>query len=79
MPVNQGFFEIINHFLLKTLDYMRRKKQDKTGSNTGLVKFVEIWKRYGKIVMLSSLLSFILSVLAGVVAYYICKWLDGEE
>lgn len=58
---------------------MRRKKQDKTGSNTGLVKFVEIWKRYGKIVMLSSLLSFILSVLAGVVAYYICKWLDGEE
>lgn len=24
-------------------------------------------------------MSFILSVLAGVVAYYICKWLDGDE
>jgi len=27
---------------------------------------------------LEILSSFILSVLAGVVAYYICKWLDGE-
>lgn len=23
--------------------------------------------------------SFILSVLAGVVAYYLCKWLDGDD
>jgi len=25
------------------------------------------------------MLSFIISVTAGVVAYYICKWLDGDE
>lgn len=25
------------------------------------------------------LLSFVLSILAGVIAYYLCKWLDGEE
>ena len=32
-----------------------RKKQDKAGSNTGLVKFVEIWRRYGTIIMLPPL------------------------
>lgn len=25
------------------------------------------------------LISFLLSVMAGVVAYYICKWLDGDD
>lgn len=25
------------------------------------------------------LISFILSVLAGIVAYYVCKWLDGKD
>lgn len=28
---------------------------------------------------MSILLSFILSVLASVVAYYLCKWFDGDE
>lgn len=29
--------------------------------------------------VLEILLSFILSIVASVIAYYICKWLDGEE
>ena len=36
------------------------------------------WQQEGGVVM-ESLVSFILSVLASVVAYYICKWLDGKE
>ena len=28
---------------------------------------------------MESFVSFVLSVLASVVAYYICKWLDGKE
>ena len=37
--------------------------------------------RYGKGVTLvyDTTISFILSILASVVAYYICKWLDEEE
>lgn len=27
---------------------------------------------------LNSIMSFLLSVMASVIAYYICKWLDGE-
>ena len=30
-------------------------------------------------IALDILISFIISVIAGVVAYYICEWLDGEE
>ena len=30
-------------------------------------------------VSMASILSFFISVVASVVAYYICKWLDGDE
>ena len=30
-------------------------------------------------VSMASILSFFISVMASVVAYYICKWLDGDE
>lgn len=36
------------------------------------------WKQKGGEIM-DLLISFILSVTAGVVAYYICKWLDEED
>ena len=39
---------------------------------------LDVYKRQG-VNRMSELLSFFLSVLASVVAYYICKWLDGEE
>lgn len=28
---------------------------------------------------MSILISFLVSVIAGVVSYYICKWLDGDD
>ena len=30
-------------------------------------------------VIMEVFISFLLSVVASVIAYYICKWLDGEE
>jgi hypothetical protein len=29
--------------------------------------------------MVEVIISFLVSVAAGIVAYYICKWLDGDE
>ena len=36
------------------------------------------WYRKG-VYYVEVLLSFVLSILASVVAYYLCKWLDGDE
>lgn len=36
------------------------------------------WEQEG-VKYLENIVSFILSVMASVIAYYICKWLDGEE
>jgi hypothetical protein len=33
----------------------------------------------GGVIMLEYIISFIVSVVAGIVAYYICKWLDGDN
>ena len=36
--------------------------------------------RCGKgVYCVGGILSFVLSVIASIVAYYICKWLDGDE
>ena len=32
----------------------------------------------GGVLLLDTILSFMLSILASVIAYYVCKWLDGE-
>ena len=54
-----------------------------------LVAFLPLWyneRRYHPYtgtgrgcVITNTLLSFLISVLASVVAYYICKWLDGDN
>ncbi len=35
--------------------------------------------RKGVLVLLNYTIAFIISVLAGIAAYYICKWLDGDD
>ena len=40
-----------------------------------VVNLATDWRRF---VMLHKIFSFILSVMASVVAYYICKWLDDK-
>lgn len=58
--------------------------------SVALVAFLPLWyngQRYhpytgterGCATMSELLISFLLSVLASVVAYYICKWLDGDK
>ena len=37
------------------------------------------WQQEGGVFVMEVLSSFILSVLASIVAYYTCKWLDREE
>jgi len=36
------------------------------------------WQQKGGMIMFEWI-TFLLSVMASVIAYYICKWLDGEE
>ena len=33
----------------------------------------------GRVVFMELVVSFVISVMASVVAYYLCKWLDGED
>ena len=38
-----------------------------------------IWQQEGGGHVTSVIVSFLVSVVAGIVAYYICKWLDGND
>ena len=38
-----------------------------------------IWQQKGGVVMTDILISFLISVTANVVSYYVCKWLDGNS
>lgn len=37
-----------------------------------------IWQQKGG-VLVEIIISFLVSVMAGVASYYICKWLDGDD
>lgn len=73
------------------MNRLKSEKPDPACRDAGLIKMLKFTRdmlKYScycpytgnrKGVCCMNLSSFILSVLAGVVAYYICKWLDGEE
>lgn len=37
-----------------------------------------IWQQRGGVYM-DFILNFVISIMAGIATYYICKWLDGEK
>ena len=80
------FITSVNHF---SKIYPWHDRKAVSDFNFLLSFFVGMW--YNKFVtasytgtgrgvsVMEIMLSFIISVTAGVVAYYICKWLDGDE
>lgn len=80
------FFELMEHLIIfYVLDYnlLRLRSQiiisgDKIEHMCYNMFVASSWARKG-VSLLESIFSFIISVVAGIVANYICKWLDGVQ